>query len=116
MCFYLVSGNSKLKEGDLVLLQELHVLIRVVLENECPKPYFYTCNVSPLLAFVVSVHHSFICKDTNQRHDLVRDLQDTLETELLQKGKVLLLGETTAIDPGRDHVEVVRRAEVLRVG
>lgn len=73
----LVSGNSKLKEGDLVLLQELHVLIRVVLENEC---------------------------------------QDTLETELLQKGKVLLLGETTAIDPGRDHVEVVRRAEVLRVG
>ena len=114
--FYLVSGNSELKEGDVVLLQELHVLIRVVLQNECPKPYLYTCNVSPLLAFVVPIHHSFICKHANQRHDLLKDLQDALETELLQKGKVLLLGETTAIDPGRDHVEVVGRAEVLRVG
>lgn len=47
---------------------------------------------------------------------LLKDLQDTLETELLQKRKILLLRETTAIDPGRDHVEVVRRAEVLRVG
>ena len=42
--------------------------------------------------------------------------QDTLQTQLFQEQKVLLLRKTASVDPSRDHVEVIRWAKVLRVG
>ena len=46
----------------------------------------------------------------------MQNLQDALQTQLLQERKVLFLWKATPVDPGRDHVEIIWWTEILGIG